>query len=303
MTPDFDLENVEIGRSDFYVTQGRGKTPKFDFVRIDNSIREALVTAARDTWGLMQEQGTQPEPYDPANDYPSTGFLYVPLDEPLVEKARYLHEVENPEEVTNPLDVLPRTRVYLARLLDRDGKSLTAAKNTSSFGRPLARGRLASLTNGELHVDEEPKFQLSSDFDFMIDSQNIFIYRHKSFEQACNLEGAIGEAVKENIGYISQHLGFIDFSFMEAGLSRSLRAARELAAIKANDFGRDISQARIVGYCTEYNIDLSWVNGRIYIEDADNQMKFLRLLSRKILEIELRDSGAEVYAVSSRKPL
>lgn len=302
MTPDFDLEDVDTDRSDLYVTNSRAKTPKFSFVRIDNSVRVAMVAAARTTWERMQKKGDQPNTYDPSNEYPPTGFLRVPLQEPLVEKARLLHAVENPEEVQNPLEVLPRTRVYLARLVDRAGKPLTAVKNTSSFGRLLEQSWLAHLTNGELRMDEGPKFQLSDDFDFLIDSQNIFIYRHKSFEQACNLDEAIKEAAKANIEYVGQHLGFVDFSIMEARLSRSVTAARELAAIRANDFGRDVSEARVVGYCTRYKIRHSWVNGRICIDDPEDQMKFLRLLSRKILGIELRDSGAEAYAVSSRRP-
>lgn len=302
MTLEFDLEHVVDDKTDLFIAEGRGKTPRFSFVRIDNSIRKALIEAAIATVTAIQDRRDKPELYDPSNDYPSTDFLYFPLNDQLAAKARYIHGVVNPPEILNPLEVLPRISLYASRMYDEDGRSLTAVKSVSNFGRLLDRSFIARLTSGELRLIDEPQFQLSNDYDFLIDAQNILIYRHQAFENSCNLQTAIKEAIKENVQYISQHIDYIDFASIEAGVSRSVRAARELAAIRGRGFGRNLSQERLVSHCNQYNIRYSDQGGKMCIEPED-QMKFLQLLARKILGIQLRDDGPEAYSVSNRRPL
>lgn len=304
MALEFDLDQVAVDQTDFYVAEGRGRTPRISLVLIDKSVREALVDAAKSTWAVMrvQRDNSDPEPYDPSNDYPSTSHLQIPLDDELAAKARYLHGVENPEELDSPNEILPRISLYIARLYDKAGRKLTAVKNTSGFGRPLGRGKLASLTNGELHLVREPQFQLATDFDFLIDRESVHVYRHMSFESACNVQDAIREALKLNVEYLSEQIPFVDFGSLDEKVMCSIRAAREIAAIRAHGYDQGLSRDRLVRYCEDHRIGYSETNGKLVV-DAVDQSRFIRLLARKILEIQLRDDSREVFEVSSRKPL
>lgn len=302
MKPEFNFEGVIAGQTDFFVAVGRGKTPDFSFVRTDKTVRNALVEAATATWSAMLDQSPEPSLYDTSNEYPPTSFLYFPLADPLVEKAKYIQSIMNPSEVTNPLQVLPKISLYVAKLHDHDGRTCTAVKATSSFGRMLEQRFLARLTGQELSLVEEPKFQLSDEFDFFIDANDVFIYRHSAFESTCNLGKAIQEAAGHIVECLSQELDFVDFTSMASGVSTSLRSVRQLAAIRSHRYHQNLSRERLTHYCDLHRIRYSVEGGKILVQTED-QLLFLQLMARKILGIQLTDEGAEYFAVSSRKAL
>lgn len=300
MPLNFDLDRLRHGTGEFFFEEGRRKTPVFGAVLIDNSIRDALIAGVHATWDDLQAFPDGPVPYDPGNDYPSRAYLQYPLDGPLVAYAKVLHHAHNLDEVQNPEQVLPRIKLYAVRLEDEDGKFLTAVKSISSFGRPVGKSWLARLTNGELHLVDQPEFQLANDFDFLIDEDTIHIYHPGKFETACRLQDSIKASAKENLDHLSQQIPFIDFAPFEAEILRSTRSAREFATIKANDYGRDLDQQQLLAYCTDLNIGYLDEDGVISI-DPQHHSLFIRLVARKILSIQLR-SEPEVFAVASRTP-
>lgn len=304
MDLEFDLGRLRDDATEFFVTKGRGKTPVFEAVLIDNSVRQALISFVRTTWEAMRQEEANEDAslYDPSSAHETQGILRCPLDGPIAEKARYIHGVTNLEEIRDPLKELPRISLYAVRLRDDDDRTLTAVKQTSSFGRRLDRRLLARFAQGELRLVQEPEFQLSNDFDFLIDAQHVHIYHARAFEGACNVHAAILEASQQNLRQISRAIDFIDFGPIQTELATSIKAAREFAAIRASGYDQGINRARLCGYCDRFNIRYAENDGRISIA-AEDTYRFIRLLSRKILTIELREDAPEAFSVSGRKPL
>lgn len=304
MDLEFDLGRLREDATEFFVTKGRGKTPVFRAVLIDNSVRQALISAVRTTWEAMRQEEEEEDAslYDPSSAHVTQGILHCRLDGPLAEKARYIHAVANLEELSDPLEELPKISLYAVRLRGGDDRTLTAVKQTSSFGRRLDRRFLARFAQGELRLVQEPEFQLSNDFDFLIDTQHVHIYRSRAFEGACNVHAAILEGAQQNLEQISREIPFVEFGLIQTELSKSIKAAREFAAIRASGYDQGINRRRLIEYLNRFNIGYTENGGRIEIA-AEDIYRFIRLLSRKILTIELRDDAPEVFSVSGRKPL
>lgn len=299
----FDVDSIVERDTGFYVAIGTGKTPAFSQVVVGNDVRTALVDAVRASLAAMRELSPQPEQYDPSNVYDQDSYLSVPLDDVYVEKARYIHEIANPEIEQHPLDVLPRISMYIARLFDSNGNRLSAVKKVSQFSRSLGRAFLARLTNNELHLVTEPQFQLSNEFDFLISDSEILIFHPKAFEGACNLQGAVTGAMQSNIDFLAERLGYIDFSRVPPSVARSVRAARELAAIRRNGYCDNLDPNRIVQLCETLEINYSIDDvGETMSIDEESFEKFIKLLSRRYLSIHIRSNDIETFEAPSRKP-
>lgn len=300
----FDIDHLREDATEFFVTKGKGKTPTFQAVLTDDTVRQALIGAVKTTYEAMRQADAEEEAslYDPSSAHVTQGVLHCPLDGAIAEKARYIHSVTNLEELPNPLEELPKISLYAVRLQDESGRSLTAVKQTSSFGRRLDRRFLARFAQGELRLVQEPEFQLANDFDFLIDDQHVHIYHSRAFEGACNVHAAILSASQQNLDLISGEIDFIDFGPIQSELSKSVKAARDFAAIRASGYDQGINRDRLMSYCDRFNIRYVENGGKISIA-AEDTYRFVRLLSRKILTIELREDAPEAFAVSGRKPL
>jgi len=301
MTLQFDFENIKEDETSFHVAIGRGKTPKIGWVRIGNAVRHALNTAVANTIRSMREYSDIPETYDPANIHEPSAHMFVPIESSFTEKAKYLYDVINPDELSEPLEFLPKIDLYMAEIFDISGNTLTAVKKTSDFGRMLKRGFMARIADGGLELDNEPKFQLSEDFDFLIEKQGIFVHRYKPFEGACNLDTAIRESARANIAYIQSQATFIDFSSIEESATKSVKSARVIASIRANNYGVRVNIERVRGYCKQYDIGYTECGGIMRI-DPENHLNFLRLVGRQILGVELVPGEPEVFHAASRTP-
>ena len=297
----FEVEHIKRDDTEFYAAVGRGHTPSVGFVRIGEEVRNALNTAVISTVEHLLEAGETPDQYDPANIHESSAHLFVPMDSLFTTKAKFLHEVSAPDELNEPLRQLPRADLYMAKLVDQSGNKLTAVKKTSDFGRRLKKGFLARLAEGGLEIDDEPKFQLSEDFDFLIGDEGVFVHRYKQFETACNLESTLRCAARDNIAHIRAQVTFLDFDSIEQTAVSSVRSARVIASIRANNYGARLDIERIRNYCDQYEIPYSEAEGVMTVEPT-HHLDFLRLVGRQILGVELVPGEPEVFHAASRRP-
>lgn len=302
MAIEFNFDAIIDDRTEFITATGTGRTPAMHSVTIDRGVQEVLTASAvKMIEAMLREAEADPRLYDPGNSYEATGYLFVPMDGTFSTKANYLHTYPSPPPHSDPLRALPRINLYLARLQDEHGNRISAVKKTSDFGRALKKTGWSRLSNGELILDVDPIFQMADDFDFFIEDDGIYVYRYKSFERVCNLERAINEAVETNIEFISKQSECIDFSTLLDPASHSIRAARALASIRANDYAKDLDVGRVRHYCENLNITLAETNGRLSVESE--HLKFLRLIARQILGVELRAGYPETYEALNRNLL
>jgi hypothetical protein len=301
MLPDFDFDNVDERATNLYVRQGTGKNSEFSTVHIDTRVREILLDALLETMESMRFFGTEATLYDPSNDLGYRDFLYFPLDDELATGARVLTEIGDPPPIQNPLEVLPKINMYMAKFRDLQDRELLAVASVSNFGKYVQNHRFTWVFGNELTVVDRAQFRLESDFDFLIDSSNIFIHRHKTFERICGFSDALVDAMTANLTHVAEQLQFVHFEGISLGLGKSVTAAREVAAIRANRFYENLDAQRLQSGCAKLNIRYEVRDGVMHIDEEDHQ-KFLFLLSRKFLEIDLRTDGVELYQVAGRRP-
>lgn len=296
----FDFDGVID--TEFLVAEGNRRRPDLDRVRVDESVRQMLIKAASDTWTDLQACDDGPELYDPSNDYGTAGFLYLPLDDLLAEKPRYLFQYGNARTLTAPLDTLPRIGLYCVRFSDDAGAVLLGVKKTGDFGQRLKKPGRVRLINAGLELVNEPEFQLANHLDFLVDLDNVFIYKHKSFETASHLQNAIIDSVAENVDHIGGQMSYVDFSSFCSGSTTGVKHARLLATIKAKNYCANLTPEKLKDYCQHYEVEYVEQNGVMRInESAEHKLTFLRILARQYLEIELKSGSKEHFLAPNRR--
>lgn len=297
----FDFESINGIKTEFITAIGTGMKPEIGHVRIGTGIQEALHQAVIDTWEGMESHIDEGGNYDPADSHSSTGYLFVPLNSQFSEKAEYLHNTPSQGELADPLEMLPRISLYIARMEDDSGNRISAVKKINDFAGPFARNIWGTITNAELVLDTEPKFQLHKDFDFFVADDGIYVYQYKAFENACSLQKVIKESVGRNLLELEQNSIFVDYGSLLEFSSGSIRAARSIASIKANNYDQRMDAHRLKYYCKEHNVEYTEVGGRMSVQGG--HLTFIRIIARQILGIELVEGEHEGFLSLNRKAL
>jgi hypothetical protein len=254
---------------------------------------------AQDTLSAMKTISDEAELYEPSEKYSSCEHVYLPLSHDLSERLKNLHDAGNIDPDQAAFEDMDATFCYFARLVDSQGKRLTALRRATQF-KGVLKKRLLSFNSDALKMIEEKVFKLDNDFDLLVDDEKVRIYRPSGFEFSCKLKEAILDAVQTNVDALSQDLPFIQFSSIQNYASTRPRAARYLASIKSQYDISKIDQARLLDMCSATGVKVAEDNGRIKIED-DNVMGFLEVLDRRRYEVSLVPDQPEQYRAPSRQ--
>lgn len=296
---EFDFSHVDtiefgLGRDD-----GDGRT--FCMVAVDGDVQDALQEMAEATWAAMQDLTDAPPRYEPSEKHAGIEYLHLPLADDLATSMRELHEANNlPIDMTalnNPESVF----CYFARITDTQGRRLTALRRATQF-KGILKNRLIRLMTDALKIVEDKIFKLDTDFDLLIDAQNVHILRPSGFEFAGQLQEAIMAAVPSNVAVIKTDLNFVNFDVIESYASQHPRAARYLASIRSLAESKDIDRGRLVQLCSHTGVETEEVDGQITVTEK-HVMGFLEVLDRRRYEIELVADAPEQYRAASRSKL
>jgi hypothetical protein len=285
---------------DLMVAESRGNAPELRFVATDRSVQDELRIIASSTFDRLGLH--DPRQYDPANTYQSEAYLLLPTDSPLAAKCRYIYTQQNCPEIGDPNLDLPRTKLYAARFWGAGNNAIVGCKTVTDFSKRLRRQKLMTVFNDSLTLDDRPQFQLENHFDFVITDSAVHILRPKAFETACNLSDAVKQAAAENLRYLHETSTIINFvDFVPIGNSQ-VRAARAVASLRLNGYLDNLDRELVEANCTHLQIEYLVADGRISIAEG-SQVKFLQMLCRQILGIELKKGERETYFASNREPL
>lgn len=302
MTDAFEFAHVVENQTEFRVAFGRGKEPVLNFVKIVQSLRNFLNSAVSRTIEEMLaiDTGTgSAEDYDPSSIYEGKGRVFIPMDSLFAVKARYLHDAQDVPSLPDPIKHLPSINLYMARLVDSNGKLLTAVKGVGDFRRRVRDPKLIGWMGEGLGIETEERFELYDDFDFLVDDSGVQVYRPKAFETVCNLADIIRDSVSQNVEYLTAQIPFIDFApFLE---NPSIRNARAFASIRGEGRYQRVEQDMLCGHCDRLELQYEIVEGRIRI-GSESQDTFLRLINRQVLGIEMVKGELETYLAASRRP-
>ena len=313
MNLEFDIENVEV--TEFGVGYDNDDKYVFALVSVDADVKTALRDMVENTCHAMRQhtdflfQGESSKnsgstsqlsnnqnhalslQYEPSQDYGSTAYLCLATDDPIAKSLRDLHEAENLQLGASALNDPTSISFYFARLIDNQGRRLTALRRAMQF-KGVIKSRLIQLSDDTLRFVEDRIFKLNNDFDLLIDSANLHIWRPHAFEAMGKLTQTILNAVPANVSQIQLSMPFIDFENIRMYASEHPRAAKYLASIRKQNLA-GIDRSKLKDLCQKTGVVVSDVRGKIAVAKGDT-MSFLEVLDRRryvdVLDPQTRDS-------------
>jgi len=296
---EFDFNQVQLVEFGLGRDDENGRT--FCLIPVDGNVQDALQEMAEATWAAMQELTNNPPRYEPAEKHAGVEYLHLPLADDLAASMRELHQANNlPIDalaLNNPENVFS----YFVRFTDNQGRRLTALRRATQF-KGILKNRLVQFVTNALKMVEDNVFKLDTDFDLLIDAQNVHILRPSGFEFAGHLQAAIMAAVTTNVAALKIDLGFVNFDVIEGYASQHPRAARYLASIRSQGEAQNIDRGRLIRLCNHTGVETVEVDGQITVTEK-HVMGFLEVLDRRRYEIELVADTPEQYRAASRSKL
>ncbi len=331
MELNFNIETVTY--TEFGVGRDLVGTQKFSSVPVGDKAQSSLAEMASDTWQAMQRSvegsPTQtkfketiledtssfvvssdqlsmqmklkggPTLYEPSEKYAGTEYLYVPIDDDKVVQLRDFHTARNLDPDNDVFDDTGSIFCYFARFLDDHDRRLTAIRRATTMKGALKKKTL-SWNAGILELVEPKLFVLDSDFDILIDSVAVHIWRSSSFESVGKLQNEILGAVSANIAAIQQDIDFMDFGPIQLYAGSHVTAARYLASIRTQTAEGPISKGALMQLCAVTGVMVEEQDGKIVVA-PNHYMGFLEVLDRRRYGIELIEGKTEPFRATSRQ--
>ena len=297
MAIEFDFANVVT--TEFGVGINQGEQQAFSLIPVDNDVQTALGEMAVATRDAMRELAEEPGRYEPAEKHEGHEYLQLPIGDDLAERMRAVHQANNFNMNPGALEEPENLFCYFTRMTDRQQRRLTGLRRASQF-KGVLKKRLIRFSADAMKLVEDDVFKLDSDFDLLIDANNVHVLRPKSFELVSELQTAILNAVPTNVRAIGRQLEFVDFTGIQAYATRHPRAARYLASIRDQQI-HNISRRALTDYCRANGVELQRSGRKISVSD-DHVMAFLEILDRRRYEVNLvADAPPELFRAGSRQ--
>jgi hypothetical protein len=299
MRLNFNLDDVAT--TEFAVGRDTTRGEIYSSIPVDGDVQTALQEMAKATWREMTSGDSEAVRYQPAEKHDSTGHIVLKLGSDLARKLRDLHEAVNLLPDAGALEEPSAVFCYLARMTDSKLRRLTAVRRASQF-KGILKSQLIRFWDDTLTIVDDPVFRLDSDFDFLIDSENIHILHPAGFEAVGELQGAILAAAAGNSVELQKQLPFVDFENIAEYASTHPRAARYVASIRAEGEAEDIDKAALRELCAANGIVLRAAHGKLAVPDKD-MLGFLEVLDRRFYILRLRRGQPERFKAGSRRKL
>lgn len=236
--------------------------------------------------------------FDCAEQYPTTAPLKVALDDPMLSKVRDLLNAQNLPVSADALSNPARINYYFARFRDAADSVCVGVRRASQFKGSVGKSMLYIL-DGQLTMVGSNVFRLDPEFDFLVFSDHVAIYRPAQFERIADLEDEMSKVAPANIKAISIALPEMDFGFAEQLTQKSIRARRLVAAVKSRTDIANISAERFALACQANNIGITKKNGK-WTPEPNHEVAFLEMLDRRRYHDPLIEQTPENYRAVAR---
>ena len=297
MNLSFDLDSIRF--IEFGVGRDHVGNQTFDAVPTNDSVQSILRDMVKATAKQLEQLSTDPRQYDPSEKFGSQEYLYLSIGDDLAETFRNLHEASQLEISVHALNDTNRIFSYFARFIDDTGQHLTALRRATQF-KSLGKSKLLGFLSDALTIVQGPLFKLDNDFDLLVDSELVHILRPSGFEFAGKLQQAILAAAPRNVEVLRDEIPFVDLDSIEEYASQHPRAARYLASIRSQGWAKDIDKGALVKLCELRGIEILASNGKITVSNQ-HTLRFLEVLDRRMLEVELVADQPEYFKATSRE--
>ncbi|MCY4198743.1 MAG: DUF4868 domain-containing protein [Gammaproteobacteria bacterium] len=297
MSIEFNISSVKT--TEFGVGRKARVDADIDFrvVPVDKDVKSALTLMVEATIEKLDESGSGPVLYEPAEKHGSTECLFVPRGK-FDTKIRELHDAENLAFTSLDQSIPEAIDFYFARFIDDENRRLTAIKRAVQF-KGLLKKKVLHFVDDTLQIVKDDVFKLDNDFDLILDSMRTLIFRPTAFEVLCGLNDAVMDAVTDNVHAIASDLPFIDLSGIENYAKSHPRAARYLASIRSQSI-QGMDQNALAKLCESTDVNITDVSGKIVVKSG-SEMGFLEVLDRRRYRLELVPHQPEQFRASSRE--
>ena len=276
--------------------EGSPTQTEFEEAKLDHTISFVV---SSDQLSMQKKLDGGPALYEPSEKYAGTEYLYVPIDDDKAASLRDFHTASNLDPDNDVFDDVASIFCYFARFLDTNGRRLTAIRRSTTVKGALKKKAL-SWNAGMLELVKPKMFVLDSDFDVLIDSAAVHIWRSSSFESVGRLQKEILAAVSANIAAIEGDIDFVTLGPIGLYASERVTAARYLASIRTQAAEGPISKDALMQLCTTTGVIVEEQDGKIVV-DPDHYMGFLEVLDRRRYGIELIEGKTEPFRATSRQ--
>lgn len=303
MTLKFDLNSIDL--VEFGVGLGRHSDRTIARVPVTDEVSGILRQMVETTWHNMQtdidHHRDYPRQYELSEKYSGTEYVVLSSTDPLASTLAEIHAAVNLDPV-RLLDVIDDVSYYFVRLVDVNSLHVTAIKRNIQF-TGLIKKKVLAVTSDTLKLTEEKLFKLDHDFDLLIDTATVHIWRPNSFRLIADLNAAIMEGARGHLSGIQKDMPFIDFSSIAEYVSTRARPAQYVAVINSRGRAKDINLPALEELCEQNSIELTkGEDGRLRIGD-NHIMPFLEVLDRRRYKITLVQDNPELYRAASRVQL
>lgn len=295
MKLDFDLTKVK--HIEFGVGLDATKGQVFKLISVEKDVQSALsemVSATRKELSRLEDDTST---YNPAEKHSAKEYLTLPLSDDLAVMLKNLHEMENIAHDSKALSNAAAMFCYFARMTDKSERKLTALRRSAQF-KGVLKHRLLRFSSDALRMIKDDVFKLDTDFDVLVDDQQVHILRPSGFEYACSLQNAVLGAVPKNVASIQKRIEFVDFGPIADYAKKHPRAARYLASIRTHP-GK-VDKGLLLELCKVTGVELQQENGQLTVEDG-HILDFLEVLDRRRYELKLVKEQPERYRAPSRR--
>ena len=254
----FDFDNVR-STSFGICTRQQGDINFFD-VAVEDHVQQLVKEMAVGTWHQMRSESNTAIAYEASERYSSKHHLFVDLTDPTVDVFLQLQQAVSCDPGGNILHNPRTVFCYFGRLVDADGNRLIGMRRSSTFKGVLKqKPRLMSLISDELRAVDDDLFRLDSDFDVLVDNEQVHILRPAGFESLGALQDAIRAAAAENVQVLLVALPFVDIGDMAHDSPCNITLARQLASVK-NQRLDGITVDSLRAQCQENGVEFSEEN-------------------------------------------
>ena len=159
--------------------------------------------------------------------------------------------------------------------------------------------RLLALMDDTLKFVENDIFTLNDEFDCLVDSDHVHVFRPKGFDVLAQTQENVMASVGTNIEGIINDIDFVEFENIAAHASTHVSTARLIASIKSRGFAHAVDKTKLLNLCIKTGVEVIENQGNIRVDDA-SIVGFLEVLDRRRYEVEISTSGPESYRAARR---
>ena len=295
----FDFD--KIVRAEFYVCLSvEGKELHYQ-VPVDASVQEALkeMVTATVTRVVECKDEDRFEEFSPSQKYGATDAVFCRLDSEFAEVPRDLLEEMQVPETRHALDDLQQISYYYVIAFDEAGSKLLGVRRASQF-KGVLKSKLVTIIDNTMKLLPETTFRLDADFDYLVFDEMLWALRPAGLEFTGKLTEAVKAAAPQSAEEVVKRISFLNLTALGSYASKHPRAARYLAAVRARTDLEEISQTLLIDYCTNSNVQLVELNGKLSPADGF-EILFLEVLDRRIFTAELIEGLKERYEAPNRR--